>query len=77
MADRKIYQAPGGFVLFPGRRKGATVQRVVSGGQYVTSDDPDIRQMLKGGLVVEVVEQATAAPGEVRAVSPPKKKAKK
>ena len=77
MAVKKIYQASGGFVLFPGRRKGATVQRVVSGGQFVTSDDPDIRQMLKGGLVVEVVESATANPGEVRAVSPPKKQGKK
>ena len=55
-------------------------RRIVTVGTLIAVDDKDLKQMLKGNLLTEVdefLEAATAAPGERRAVSPPKKKAKK
>jgi len=54
-------------------------RRHFSAGQLIRSDDPDVKQLLKLGLIETIddflsVEQATAEPGETRKVSPPKKK---
>jgi hypothetical protein len=54
-------------------------RRIVTPGQLIADDDPDLEVMKANRLVVDVdeyirTEAATANPGEARAVSPPKKK---
>ncbi len=54
-------------------------RRIVTVGTLIANGDKDLKLMLKAGLVTDVdefLEAATAAPGERRAVSPPKKKAR-
>lgn len=64
-----MYIAKNGFYMAKGKR-------MVPAGALFKDDDPDIKFLLKAGLVQDVVEAATAAPGERRAVSPPKSKKK-
>ena len=52
-------------------------RRIVTVGSLIAEGDKDLKFMLEAGLVMDVdefLEAATAAPGERRAVSPPKKK---
>jgi hypothetical protein len=68
-APRKLYKVTSPFAVFD--RNGAPRHYTV--GQVVAADDPILRT--HGGAFTEVVphgvEQATAAPGEVRNVTPP------